>query len=93
MFEKYRQRKRERAYQAALAAWQADAAELDSIIELASAGGWSAGDAAEASGVQLDAGEHCFGVFIGASLIEPRTGPGHWQGASQGVSIPIQAGR
>ena len=46
MFEKYRQRKRERAYQAALAAWQADAAELDSIIELASAGGWSAGDAA-----------------------------------------------
>jgi len=29
---------------------------------------------------------------IAASLIEPRTGPGHWQGASQGVSIPIYGG-
>jgi hypothetical protein len=57
MFEKYRQRKRERAYQAALATWQADAAELDSIIELASTGGWSAGDAAEASGVLCLASE------------------------------------
>jgi hypothetical protein len=60
MFEKYRQRKRERAYQAALAAWQADAVGLDSIIELASAGGWSAGDAAQSCGVQVDAGEECF---------------------------------
>jgi len=28
-------------------------------------------------------------VVDGATLIEPRRGPGHWQGRNQGVSIPV----
>jgi len=92
MFEGYKQRKREQAYQAALAVWQREADELDGLLELAGSGGFSAADAADASGVVLDADEVCFGVFTGVVLVEPRVGAGHWEGRSQGVSIPIYAG-
>lgn len=92
MFEGYKRRKREKAYSQALAAWQRDASELDALLELAGSDGFTAGDAAAASGVVLDVDERCFGVFIGAVLVEPRVGPGHWEGRSQGVSIPIYAG-
>jgi hypothetical protein len=34
-------------------------------------------------------GESLFFTVEGAGLIEERRGPGHWEGGSQGVSVPV----
>src|SRR5262249_22589818 len=48
-------------------------------------------DPADAPGVPLHAkaGERLFLSAEGAFLIEPRRGPGHYEGASQGVSVHV----
>ncbi len=40
----------------------------------------------------LKAGEHLYAELGGAILIEPRSAGGHWEGRSQGVSIPLGHG-
>src|SRR5256885_10850015 len=45
-----------------------------------------------APGFVLKAGERPFMLIRGVALIEPRATPGHWKGASQGVSFRIAKG-
>jgi hypothetical protein len=42
-----------------------------------------------AEGLLLKPGEAVFYTVTGASLVEERSGKGHWQGANTGVSFPI----
>jgi Protein of unknown function (DUF2510) len=37
----------------------------------------------------LKHGEHLVSTVQGAGLFEPRRGPGHWEGRSAGVSVPV----
>ena len=46
------------------------------------------GDTADAP-IALKKGEHPLHVVHGAGLVEPRRGAGHWQGASQGISVRV----
>jgi hypothetical protein len=39
--------------------------------------------------VVLQRGERMFTSMNGAALVEPRRGPGHWEGRSQGVSVHV----
>ncbi len=41
----------------------------------------------------LKAGERMLATLRGATLIEPRKGPGHWEGRSQGVSVHVPGTR
>ena len=41
----------------------------------------------------LKSGERMLATLSGATLIEPRKGPGHWEGRSQGVSVHVPGTR
>jgi hypothetical protein len=43
--------------------------------------------------IVLRAGERMFATLSGATLVEPRKGPGHWDGRSQGVSVHVPGTR
>lgn len=84
MFEKHRAEKAAKAYQKATAAWQAQRDAYAGLVTLAEQ---FSGNPSEE--IVLGAGEAVFYQIGGASLIEDRRGPGHWQGGSTGVSIPV----
>ncbi|MGZ4737499.1 MAG: hypothetical protein ACXV8R_18015 [Acidimicrobiia bacterium] len=99
MFEQWKARRAQRAADAAgrdLARREADWAQTDQQLA-----GWiERGRAATrgsfstvAASIPLKGGEHALLDVAGVSLIEPRRGPGHWQGASQGVSVHIPGTR
>jgi hypothetical protein len=95
MFEKWKARKAEHAAEVAAqrstqreAAWEQTDRQLAVLIErarAAAAGSFAAVD----SSVPLKAGEHALLDLAGVSLVEPRRGPGHWQGGNQGVSVHV----
>jgi hypothetical protein len=48
---------------------------------------------APGASVPLKKSEHALFVLDGAGLVEPRRGPGHWQGGNQGVSVHVPGTR
>jgi len=52
-------------------------------------------DAASVPGLHMraKAGERVYLCVQGAALVEPRRGPGHWEGRSQGVSVRVPGTR
>ena len=77
-------------YQHDLAEWTEDDEELASCIEAAES--FDGFEPSAASGFVLKACERPFLLIRGAALIEPRATPGHWRGASQGVSFRVAKG-
>jgi hypothetical protein len=51
--------------------------------------GVTGAEAAAASSLPLKAGENLLCCVDGAALIEPRRAAGHWEGRSQGLSVPV----
>ncbi len=95
MFEQWKARRAQRAADAAgrdLARRETDWAQTDQqlavLIERAKAAAAGSFPTVAAS-TALKAGETALLDVAGVSLIESRRGPGHWQGASQGVSVHI----
>jgi len=95
VFEKWKARRAERAAESAAhelaqreATWEHTDQQLSALIERAQAAAAGSFPPLETS-IPLKAGEHALLDLAGVSLIEPRRGPGHWQGANQGVSVHI----
>jgi hypothetical protein len=84
VFERHRERKAAAQYQDALARWKRQRDEQAAALTLAQT---FAGE--PSTQLVLRAGEAVFATVANASLIEPRKGPGQWQGRSSGVSIPV----
>ncbi len=84
MFEDHKAKRAVKEHEAALAAWQA---ERDAQADLLNTAMTSTGSAADS--IMLKNGEAVFAKVTNTSLVEERRGPGHYQGHSQGVSIPI----
>jgi hypothetical protein len=84
MFEKHKEKKAEKAYEAQLKAWQDEHDELTAVLQAA-----TTGHGYESSDLILKQDESIFGTIARAGLIEERRGPGHYTGGSTGVSIPI----
>ncbi len=84
MFEDHKAKKAAQEHEQALAAWQA---ERDSQADLLNTAKTSTGSGADS--IMLKSGEAVFAKVTNTSLIEERKGAGHYQGHSQGVSIPI----
>lgn len=84
VFERHKQKKAERRYQAELARWkeQRNATER----RLSAAETYSGEQTTE---IMLKPGELRIARVMDAQLIEPRRGRGHWQGRSSGVSVPV----
>jgi hypothetical protein len=80
--------KRARAQAEALATWQAEDEQLHGFLDDAR----SNEGTEDGFGLMLKKDERTFQVLQGPSLIEPRRLPGHWEGRSQGFSIPIAGG-
>jgi len=68
----------------AIARWQA---ERDAVAELVTVA--RSFDGEGSAEIMLGPGEALFCKVIAAALIEERRGAGHFQGSSQGVSIPV----
>jgi ABC-type amino acid transport substrate-binding protein len=95
VFEKWKARRAQRVAEAAArelaqreATWEHTDQQLIGLIARAKAAASGTFPPVDSS-VPLKAGEHALLDLAGVSLIEPRRGPGHWQGASQGVSVDI----
>jgi hypothetical protein len=95
VFEQWKARRAQRASDAAgrdlarrEAEWARTDQQLAGLIERAKAAAAGSFPTVPAS-IPLKAGEHALLDVAGVSLIESRRGPGHWQGASQGVSVHI----
>lgn len=84
MFERHQQKKAQEHYEEQLAEWKKQHDETAQLIELAHGNVETNSDQ-----ILLKPGEHLIGSVTGAGLIEERRGAGHWQGGSQGISIPI----
>jgi hypothetical protein len=99
VFAKWKARRAQRSAAAAArhatqleATWEQTDQQLVALIDravAAAAGNFPPLDAS----IPLKAGEHALLDVAGVSLIEPRRGPGHWQGANQGVSVRIPGTR
>lgn len=94
VFDRHREKQAARVYQRELTHWQQQRDECAEAIEIARtytgepAAGTYAGQ--PATGIMLKPGERIFAAGMqGAALIEDRRGPGHWEGRSSGVSVPI----
>jgi hypothetical protein len=88
VFEQHREKKAARQLQEALGRWQAQREEYANLLLIAQ----TFHGTTDASELMLGAGESLFFAVTGASLIEERRGPGHYQGRSRGVSIPVGLG-
>lgn len=84
MFSKHKEKQAEEQYQVQLSAWQAHQDEL--LAVLAAAEGRQGSTSTE---IMLKRGEAVFASIGNVSLVEMRAGPGHYEGHSSGVSIPI----
>jgi hypothetical protein len=74
------------------AAWERTDQQLAVLIERAKAITGGRFPPVDAS-IPLKAGEHALLDLDNVSLIEPRRGQGHWQGATQGVSVHVPGTR
>jgi hypothetical protein len=84
MLEEHKAKKLAETRRKALAEWEGRRAEAVELLELAQSFKGSASD-----NIMLAAGEAMFYEVTGAALIEERRGAGHYEGRSQGVSIPV----
>lgn len=84
MFEAHREKKATEEYQAALAHWQQQHDGYVELLRLA-----QAFNGARSDDLLLGKGEALFYKVTNAALVEDRRGPGHYQGGSTGVSVPI----
>jgi hypothetical protein len=84
MFERRRERKAAERYRAALASWQRARDGQAAALTLAQT--YSGEPTTE---LLLHRGEALVAKVTNVGLIEERKGPGHWQGGSSGVSIPV----
>ena len=84
MFEQHRHQEAVAAYQRQLAQWTEHRQAYAELVSLARHfAGTPSGQ------LLLQPGESLFFTVTGASLIEERRGPGHYEGRSQGISVPI----
>ncbi len=84
MFEDHKAKKAAKEHEEALAAWQADRDAQEDLLDTAKTSTGSGADS-----IMLKPGEAVFAKVTNTALVEDRKGPGHYQGHSQGVSIPI----
>lgn len=84
MFEDHKAKKVVKVHNAAFAAWRAEREAQADLLNTAKTSTGSGGDS-----IMLKPGEAVFAKVTNTSLIEERKGAGHYQGRSQGVSIPI----
>jgi hypothetical protein len=84
MLEEHKAKKLAETRRKALAEWEARRAEAVELLELAQSFKGSTSD-----NIMLAAGEAIFYEVTEAALIEERRGAGHYEGRSQGVSIPV----
>ena len=84
MFERRRERKAAAQYEAARSKWQGERDGQAAALALAQT---FAGEAT--TELLLHRGEALFAKVTNVGLVEERKGPGHWQGGSSGVSVPI----
>ena len=84
MFERRRERKAAAQYQDALARWQRERDGQAAAVALVQT---FAGE--PTSELLLHRGEALVAKLTNVGLIEERKGPGHWQGRSSGLSVPI----
>jgi hypothetical protein len=84
VLEEHKAKRAAKEHQEALTLWQArrdGAAELVTIAQTF--------EGERSSDILLGSGEALFCKLVDAALIEERRGAGHYQGRSQGVSIPV----
>ncbi len=84
MFEGHREKKAEQAAEAEREAAAAHVAEVRSLI-----GALDGSQPIVSQGLIVKSGEMVLGEVRGAGLVAERRGPGHYAGASQGISIPV----
>ena len=84
MFEKHKERVHESEVARETATWNDQVSELQTLLALIDGTG-----TLESSDVMLRSGERLLGHMTNVSLIGQVRGPGHYQGGSQGLSIPI----
>ncbi|MGH9125764.1 MAG: DUF2510 domain-containing protein [Acidimicrobiales bacterium] len=89
MFEKHRLEKAARDHAAAAARSAERDKELGDLLFLLDHGGGPEGGGPEQVPLMLKPREKSVYVFNGGGLFEPRRGAGHYQGRSQGFSIPL----
>jgi hypothetical protein len=84
VFEKHREKKAAKEYQHDLSQWQEARDECASLLAIA-----ETFTGQPSSEIMLKSGEAVFAKVAGASLVEDRRGPGHWDGRSSGFSFPV----
>ena len=84
MFEKHKEQVAAAAIDEAKSEWSQHVAALQSLIDVV-----AGTKVLAANGLLLKPGEVLLGQVQNVGLVEQRTDGGHWQGASQGFSIPI----
>jgi len=84
MFRAHQHKKAVAEFDARHAQWVGARDELAQVLAIAEQGGPGASE-----GLLLKRGEQLVAEVAPCGLVEDRKGPGHWQGGSQGVSIPI----
>jgi hypothetical protein len=84
MFERRRERKAAARYEAARASWQRQRDGQAAALALAQT--FTGEPTTE---LLLHRGEALVAKITNVGLVEERKGPGHWQGGSSGVSIPV----
>lgn len=82
--QKHKDLKAEHQYEDNLKTWQDQIDNLNSCLALA-----KSFNGEESEEIMLKSGETLFFKVSSASLIGQKRGPGHYQGGSSGVSIPI----
>jgi hypothetical protein len=76
-----------------LAVWQAEDDRLAKLVELAHDFRGLTAQEVERVPIALKTGERIYAIITGATLVEPRSDGGHWQGRSSGVSIRVPGTR
>ncbi len=84
MFERRRERKAAARYDAALATWQHERDNQAAALHLA-----QTFKGEPTTELLLHRGEALVAKVTNVGLVEERKGPGHWQGGSSGVSVPV----
>ncbi len=80
-------RKEQEAFQAQMDTWNEEDNHLRKLLEQAKT--FEGETTVEGNVVQLKGDERVFLIVRNCPLVEPRRGPGHYQGGYQGISIPI----
>jgi hypothetical protein len=88
MFEHHKEKKAAKAYADASALWEQERNVLVNELNIAR----SFHGSTISDDLVLKRGEALFCSFTGVSLIEERRGPGHWEGRSSGISMPVGGG-